>query len=86
MKSFLIRGLEDKLLRKIKEKAKKESISANKYIKSILRSAVGLGKFSKKENKFTDLDLLAGRWDEEEYRLMNRELKEQRKIDKGLWN
>ncbi len=86
MKSFLIRGLEEELLEEIKKRAKKESISANKYIKSIIRSAVGLGKFEKKENKFTDLDLLAGRWDEEEYRLINIELKGQRKIDKDLWN
>jgi len=86
MKSFLVRGIEEELLEEIKRRAKSESVSMNQFILSVIRAGTGFGRTPRRKKRFNDLDLLAGRWDEEEYRLINREVMEQRKIDKELWS
>ena len=85
MKAFLIRSIEDNLYKEIKRQAELNSMSINKFILSILRSEFGFNRGVKKKKRFTDLDNLADKWDEKEYSLITREIRDQRKIDKELW-
>lgn len=86
MKNFLIRDMEEDLFNEIKKRAKADSLSINKFILAALRTGTGLVSSERKRSQFTDLDELAGRWDEKEYRLMSKEIDRQRRIDKELWD
>ena len=85
MKTFLLRNIEGDLYSEIKKQADLDSMSINKFILSVLESELGFKGGIKKKKRFTDLDGLAGKWDEKEYRLITQEIKDQRKIDKELW-
>ena len=50
MKSITIHNLDDKLDSLIREKAKKQGISLNKTIKTLLRKSLGLGKNIEKDS------------------------------------
>ena len=85
MKTFLLRNIKDDLYIEIKKQAEFNSKSINKFVLSILESELDFKKQIKKKRRFTDLDSLAGKWDEKEYHLITQKLKDQRVIDKELW-
>ena len=85
MKTFLLRNIKDDLYIEIKKQAEFNSKSINKFVLSILESELDFKKQIKKKRRFTDLDSLAGKWDEKEYHLITQKLKDQRIIDKELW-
>jgi len=85
MKTFLLRSIEDNLFKEIKKQAELNSESINRFVLSVLEGELGFKKQIKKKKRFTDLDGLAGKWDEKEYHLITQEIKDQRKIDKELW-
>ena len=86
MKALLLRGLEEELLNEIKKKAKKESLSMNRYIVLLLEENLGFAKKHKKEIvKYDDLKNLFGKWNSKEYRTFSENVKNQRVIDEELW-
>ena len=85
MKTFLLRNIKDDLYVEIKRQAEFNSESINKFVLSVLEGGLGFKKQIKKKKRFTDLDVLAGKWDEKEYRIITQKLKDQRTIDKELW-
>ena len=86
MKALLLRGLEEELLNEIKKKAKKESLSMNKYIVLLLEENLGFAKKHKKGIvKYDDLKNLFGKWGSKEYRTFSENVKNQRIIDEELW-
>jgi hypothetical protein len=85
MKTFLLRNIKDDLYIEIKKQAEFNSESINKFVLSVLEGELGFKKPVKKKKRFTDLDVLAGKWDEKEYHLITQKLKDQRIIDKELW-
>ncbi len=85
MKTFLLRNIKDDLYVEIKRQAEFNSESINKFVLSVLEGELGFKNQVKKKKRFTDLDILAGKWNEKEYHLITQKLKDQRKIDKELW-
>ncbi len=86
VKALLLRGLEEKLLNEIKKKAKKESLSMNKYIILLLEENLGFAEKHKKGiKKYDDLKNLFGKWSSKEYQAFSENVKKQRIIDEELW-
>lgn len=86
VKSILLRGLEEKLFNEIKKKAKKESLSMNRYMILLLEENLGFGqKHKKAQVKYDDLKNLFGKWSAKEYQAFSENVKKQRIIDEELW-
>ena len=86
MRALLLRGLEEELLNEIKKKAKKESLSMNKYIILLLEENLGFAEKRRKGiKKYDDLKNLFGKWSSLEYRAISENVKKQRVIDGELW-
>lgn len=86
MKQITVRGVGAELHNLIKAEAKRRGLSVNRYVLFVLREAVGLGDGKYNEDlEFHDLDHLAGTWTSDEYKLFERQLVSQRKVDAELW-
>jgi len=86
VKSILLRGLDENLFNEIKKKAKKESLSMNKYMILLLEENLGFAVKHKKEQvKYDDLKNLFGKWSSKEYQVFSENVKKQRIIDEELW-
>lgn len=85
MKTFLLRNIKDDLFVEIKKQAEFNSASINKFILSVLEGGLGFKKQNKKKNSYGDLAFLSVKWDEKDYHLIKKKLKDQRTIDKELW-
>jgi hypothetical protein len=82
--AITVRNLPPGLARVIRQKAKKEKLSLNRAVISLLEEAAGLGERAKKEVIHDELDELAGVWSEEEYREFTEALQEQRQIESEM--
>ena len=82
-KVITVRGIDEEILLKLKQQAKRENKSVNKLILDMIRQNVGGGKTYKKE--YHDLDHLFGKWTEEEFNSVQEMVESQRTIDKELW-
>lgn len=84
MKTLTIRGIDNELELKIKERANKNGDSINKIVLQSLNSAFGLEK-NKIFPTYHDLDELAGTWTQKDEEAFNNNIKELNEIDKDLW-
>ena len=84
MNAITVRNLPPAVAKAVKEKARKEKLSLNKAILSLLEEATG-ARQGKKRVVHHDLDHLAGMWSEAEYRQFMDALREQRQIDPEMW-
>lgn len=84
MNAITLRNLPPQVARAVREKAKKEKISLNRAVISLLEDATGLGQ-RKKEVVHHDLDRFAGCWSQEEYDEFMEALWEQRQIEPEMW-
>ncbi len=84
MKTLTIRNIDDDLSNILKEKAKTGGTSLNACVINLLKQITGLSKqqFSK---KYSDLDFLAGTWEEKDYNEFNNNVKSFNEIDKDIW-
>ena len=80
MKAMSIRYINEKTFEKIKEAAHESGLSINKFVVELLEKTV-----NNNSNCFHDLDDILGSWSDEEYKLISKAVKTQRKIDKELW-
>lgn len=85
MKQLTIRGVGEKVHMAIKDQADRKGMSVNRYVRSILREAVGLGSERSSQNTYHDLDHLAGTWTQQELEAFEMSLSPLRKIDQDLW-
>lgn len=85
MKSIIIRDIESSIADRLKKEAKLEGKSVNQFIKDIIKSKLGVSKDKKHTVIYHDLDHLFGRWDEKEFRQIQRKIEEGRGIDEELW-
>jgi len=86
VKSFTIRGIDDKLYDEIKKYSADKSLSINKFIISLLKMSAGFEKEKKYTKLHSDLDELFGKWSSEEYDLITKKISSERVIDKELWS
>jgi hypothetical protein len=85
MKSITVRGVDDALDEKLREKSREMGVSINQFVIDALKERLGL----KKEKKYTavhsDLDHLFGKWSEEEFKRIQGKIDSERVIDTELW-
>ena len=85
MKAITVRNLPPEVARAIREKAKKEKISLNRAVISLLEEATGQTAAPRKEVLHHDLDEFFGCWSKEEADEFDEALREQRQIDPEMW-
>ena len=85
MTAITLRNLPPEVARAIREKAKKEKISLNRAVISLLEEATGHGRQARKERFHDELDALAGSWTKEEADEFDAFLREHRTIDPEMW-
>ncbi|PIQ93685.1 MAG: antitoxin [Nitrospirae bacterium CG_4_10_14_0_8_um_filter_41_23] len=84
MTVMTIRGLDDLVVKALKEKAKEEGTSVNAVLLKILKKELGLIKKSRTVI-YNDLDHLAGTWSEKDYMEFQKRIEDFEKIDENLW-
>ena len=84
MKSITIHKLEPDLAERIEKRAKREGISLNRAVKSILRSALGLSKPPPVDHREDFLDLI-GAWSSDESTAFEARIREIRTIEVNDW-
>ncbi len=84
MKTLTLRGIDDDLDQKIREKSKLNGESINKTALKLIKSALGL-QGSKPFPVYHDLDALAGTWTKEEAEEFKDAVKELDEIEKDMW-
>ena len=84
MNAITVRNMPPAVARAIREKAKKEKISLNRAVISLLEEATATGQ-RRKEVVHHDLDRFAGCWSQEEYDEFMEALWEQRQIEPEMW-
>ena len=80
--SLTIKQIDDRLLRRLREQARKRNLSLNAYVRELLARSVGL---EPGVETFTDLSDLAGCWSEEEAQEFRINTEPFNKIDEDLW-
>ena len=86
MKQITLRDIPGDISKVIEKKAKKEHLSLNKAIISLLEKATGAASTKTSKKKlYHDLDHLAGAWSRKEADSFEKNLQGQRTIDKELW-
>ena len=84
MATMSIRGLDDKVLARLKRQAEQEGGSLNSLVLRLLQN-VGAPAQLHALTKFDDLDALAGTWSEEEAQAFERNTAAFAEIDEALW-
>ncbi len=84
MSVMTVRGIDDKVLRALKEKAKKEGTSVNATLLRVLREALGLEK-KIRTIAYDDLDHLAGTWSKKDYSEFQSKIDDFEKVDDKMW-
>jgi predicted CopG family antitoxin len=85
MAAITIRGIDDSVSEKLKEAAKNEGKSVNKFIIELIDQSFGVSKKKRLMKKHKDLDHLFGKWSDAEFDKIQGFINDQRKIDQELW-
>ncbi len=86
MKQLTIRGFDDELASRIRQLARREGISMNRAVLTLLRRGAGLGRPDNDANTVgASLDHLIGTWTAEEADAFDRALGDLSRIDEDLW-
>lgn len=83
MATMSIRGLDDRVLDRLKKRAKQEGTSLNSLVLGLLQ---GNPAQKGSPGKFDDLEDLAGTWSEEEAKAFEKNTAAFAEIDPTLWN
>lgn len=84
MKVITLRDIPADVRRLIERVSAETGLSLNRTVLRLLRESVEREE-GRKERVFHDLDHLAGAWSEEEAAAFERSLREERVIDRELW-
>jgi len=86
MKQLTIRGFDEELSRRIRQLARREGISLNRAVLTLLRRGAGLGRPVDDPDIVGDsLDHLIGTWTAEQAAEMDRALEDFGRIDDDMW-
>jgi len=83
IKAITVRGIDDEVSSKLKQIAKRENKSVNRFILDMIKQNIGVQKKYRKE--YHDLDHLFGKWTNDEFSKIQKIIESQRKIDNDLW-
>lgn len=84
MATMSIRGLDDKILARLKNQAEQEGGSLNSLVLRLLQNNNATTQLNGLK-KFDDLDALAGTWSEEEAQAFERNTAAFAEVDSALW-
>lgn len=85
MKTMTVRGIDPSLAEKLKEAAKREGKSVNRYVVDSMKILLGEEKEKRFSVQYDDMDDLFGRWSQEEFERIQGKIDSERKIDGDLW-
>jgi hypothetical protein len=85
MKAITIRGIDSSVSEKLKEVARNEGKSVNRFILELIDQNLGTQKKKKFAWQHKDLDHLFGKWSQDEFEKIQGSIDMQRKIDSELW-
>jgi hypothetical protein len=85
MATMSIRGLDDKALSTLKQRAERAGESLNKLVVRLLEEGAGGPGKSRSLQKFDDLDALAGTWTTQQAKAFDRDTKPFGEVDPALW-
>jgi ribosomal protein S24E len=85
MKSITLRGVDDALDEKLREKAREKGVSINQVVIDALKEQLGLRKKKTFTVVYSDLDHLFGRWSEDEFQQIQGKIDGERAVDTDLW-
>jgi KaiC/GvpD/RAD55 family RecA-like ATPase len=80
-----VRGIDPSLAERLKEAAKREGKSVNRYVVDSMKILLGEEKEKRFSVQYDDMDDLFGRWSEEEFERIQGKIDSERKIDGDLW-
>ena len=85
MKTMTVRGIDPSLAERLKEAAKREGKSVNRYVVDSMKILLGEEKEKRFSVQYDDMDDLFGRWSQEEFERIQGKIDSERKIDGDLW-
>ena len=85
MKTITVRGIEEELAEKLKDRANQEGKSVNQHILETLKKSCGLEKQKKFTQVYEDMNHLFGKWSAEDFHRIQGKIDAERKIDPELW-
>ena len=85
MKAITIRGIDDNISEKLKESAKEEGKSVNRFLLELIDRNVSGQEKKSYSKQYKDLDHLFGQWSEDEFLKIQNSIENQRDIDQELW-
>ena len=85
MSQLTLRGLDKRLLQRIKELARQERISLNKAALRLLERGAGLAPAARADRIGHSLDHVIGTWSQSEAKSFTEATKGCEQIDKDLW-
>lgn len=86
MGNMSVRGLDDKLVAALKNKARREATSVNAMTVRLLEEATGLrGPRGEPAIVHHDLDALAGTWSARDEKSFSSAIKSLSEVDPGIW-
>jgi antitoxin FitA-like protein len=83
--SMSIRGLDKKVMDRLKQRAQRERTSVNSVVVRLLQNATGKPARQGALQKFDDLDALVGTWDGRQERVFLRNTEPFSEVDPALW-
>ena len=84
MAVMTIRGLDDVMVRALKERAREEGASVNAILLKVLKEGLGLKKKARTVIH-TDLDHLAGTWSDKDYKEFQKKIEDFERVDEDMW-
>lgn len=85
MAAISIRGLDDKALARLKDKALLEGVSLNTLAARLLEAETGIHVPVRKSRVFDDLDALAGTWKAADAKAFDAATAAFSEVDEALW-
>jgi plasmid stability protein len=85
MANLSIRGLDDKALAELKDRAAKEDASVNSLVLRLIEQGLGRRRAKAALRRHDDLDALAGSWRKSDVDAFERATTPFREVDEKLW-
>lgn len=85
MATVSIRGLDEKVIARLKRQAQREGSSLNSLVVRMLQGESAMKSAARPPKTFDDLDALAGTWSSQQVRAFERGTAAFREVDPMLW-
>lgn len=85
MKAITLRNIPVKVAQKLRDRARRDSLSLNRTVLRVLEEAFGVEPRARAPRVHRDLDALIGSWSRRDARDFDRALADLRRVDPELW-